>query len=121
MKKLSIGLVLLLFYALGMARQVSSQTDAQQCVQHFIRGQGSTAEHAFKNVCSYRVDTLYEDSDPALGGSTGNGAIDPGGTQFGGSAAYSYRMYACKSPAWPVHASGQPGWKNSTNVTCHHP
>ena len=109
MKKFCVAPALLVFCGLSMAPRAFAQTDAQQCVQHFIQGQGKMAEHVFKNSCNYRIGTLYEDNDSALGGSTGNGAMDPGGTQFGGMAAYSYRMYACKWPGEPMHASGQPG------------
>jgi hypothetical protein len=121
MNKLPVAMVFVIFCSLAITPWTSAQTDAQQCIQHSLKGQGTMAEHVFKNICTYRIGTLYEDNDPAVGGSTGNGAIDPGGTQFGGMAAYAYRIYACKSPSWPVHASGQPAWKNNTNVTCHHP
>jgi hypothetical protein len=121
MNKLPVAMVFVIFCSLAITPWTSAQTDAQQCIQHSLKGQGTMAEHIFKNICNYRIGTLYEDNDPAVGGSTGNGAIDAGGTQFGGMAAYAYRIYACKSPSWPVHASGQPAWKNNTTVTCHHP
>jgi hypothetical protein len=120
MKKLPVVVLFVVFCSLSITSRASAQTDAQQCVQHSLKGQGTMAEHVFKNICNYRVETLYEDNDPAVGGSTGNGAMDPGGTLFGGMAAYSYRMYACKSPGEPKHASGWPGWKNTSPVGCVH-
>ena len=121
MRKLSVALALFVFCSLTVASRASAQTDAQQCVQHSIEGQGKMAQHIFKNVCNYRINTLYEDNDPSLGGSTGGSVLEPGGKQFGGMAAYSYRMNACKSPGEPKHTTGWPGWKNTTPVKCSHP